>query len=277
MTAVLAVQQPSPLQMFEIHGHPWRFGRDERGRPYAVAADVAKSFDYATAKDALRLLDEDEKGRQILPTPGGPQEMLVVFKDGIWELIFRSSKPEAKAIKKRVKAILDEIEKTGRFQVEQIGDTLDALEAQAQRTMAAIAIAKEERALRLEAQAQVVELAPDAARARQTMDAHGMALVGTVAKRFGIKERALRDFMHADGLLIRGGSRHNEPHADHVKKGYFAVKTTTIEPDPDGPPIVKSTTYVTPKGEALVWKRLFDAGMVKSRQMPGGQLALISA
>jgi hypothetical protein len=37
----------------------------------------------------------------------------VIYEDGLWGLIFRSTKPEAKAIKKRVKAILREIRATG--------------------------------------------------------------------------------------------------------------------------------------------------------------------
>ena len=40
-----------------------------------MAADIAKVLEYLTAKDMTRLLDDDEKGRQIVPTLGGNQEM----------------------------------------------------------------------------------------------------------------------------------------------------------------------------------------------------------
>ncbi|MGW2258985.1 hypothetical protein ACWCXE_14265 [Streptomyces sp. NPDC001780] len=43
------------------------------------------------------------------------REMRVIFEDGLWELIFRSTLPGAKAIKSRVKAILREIRETGRY------------------------------------------------------------------------------------------------------------------------------------------------------------------
>jgi len=104
------------LQVFDVEGSGWRFGQDDDGTPWAVAADVAKSFDHSNTSVMLRMLDEEEKGLRTVYTPGGPQEMKVVFEDGIWELIFRSAKPEAKAIKKRVKAILREIRETGSYQ-----------------------------------------------------------------------------------------------------------------------------------------------------------------
>jgi len=129
-------------------------------------------------------------------------------------------------------------------------------------------------------QVRVAELAPDAARARQTMDTSGLSLVRTVAKRFGIQEKAFRAFLHAEHLLISGGSSRNEPYAAHVQAGHFEVKVSLVEMDPDRPLVSRSTTYVTPKGEALIWKRLHDAGYVTSRTMPpvpSVQLALVAA
>lgn len=103
------------LQLFNVSGADIRFGLAEDGTPYAVAADYAKTLGYRDAANALRLLDEDEKGTQIVSTPGGPQQMKVIYEDGLWELIFRSTLPGAKAIKSRVKAILKEIRETGRY------------------------------------------------------------------------------------------------------------------------------------------------------------------
>lgn len=104
------------LQLFDISGADIRFGMTEDGIPYAVASDFAKTMGYRDAEKATRLLDEDEKGTQIVGTPGGPQQMNVIYEDGLWELIFRSTLPGAKAIKARVKAILREIRETGRYE-----------------------------------------------------------------------------------------------------------------------------------------------------------------
>lgn len=143
------------------------------------------------------------------------------------------------------------------------------------RELAMMVIEEADRADRAEALA--AELKPDADRARKTMDANGLALVGTVAKRFGIQAKTLREFMYGEKLLIKGGSRHNEPYAEHVKSGHFEVKWYPVEKDPDSPPTMMSTTYVTPRGEALIWKRLYEAGIATSPHMPGRQLELIAS
>lgn len=114
------------LQRFNVSGTNIRFGTTEDGTPYAVANDFAKAMGYGQASDATRLLDEDEKGQQIVLTPGGQQRLNVIFEDGMWELIFRSTLPGAKAIKKQVKAILRQIRETGRYEAEPVAAHLDA-------------------------------------------------------------------------------------------------------------------------------------------------------
>ncbi len=92
---------------------PEHFGIDEHGRAYVVASVFAKAMGYRDAEKATRLLDAEEKGTQIVGTPGGDQRMTVIYEDGIWELIFRSTLPSARSIKARVKAILRELRETG--------------------------------------------------------------------------------------------------------------------------------------------------------------------
>lgn len=111
------VAQVSP---FEALGANLRFGTTENGTPFVVAADFARAMGYSRTSDAVGLLDEDEKGAAIIRTPGGDQRVSVLYEDGIWELIFRSSKQEAKALKKRVKEILAEIRRTGRYEAEPV-------------------------------------------------------------------------------------------------------------------------------------------------------------
>lgn len=104
------------VEVFNVSGTDIRFGATDDGTPYSVAADFAKAMGYTQASDATRLLDDDEKGQQIVLTLGGPQRMNVIYEDGMWELIFRSTLPGAKAIKKQVKAILKQIRETGRYE-----------------------------------------------------------------------------------------------------------------------------------------------------------------
>jgi phage antirepressor YoqD-like protein len=129
-----------------------------------------------------------------------------------------------------------------------------------------LAMRAEKRAL--EAETRIAELEPDAARAQRTMDAEGLALVGTVAKRFGMQPSKLFNFLRAEKFLISGGTRKNEPYAHYIQSGHFEVKVGFHNRNPDLPPQEHSTPMVTPKGEALIWKRLFAAGLVSSPTMP---------
>ncbi len=104
--------------VFDVQGAETRFGATEDGTPYSIAADFAKSMGYRQTKNALDLLDEEEKGFALTETPGGVQNLAVIYEDGMWELIFRSTLPGAKAIKSRVKAILREIRETGSYSAE---------------------------------------------------------------------------------------------------------------------------------------------------------------
>ena len=103
MSAILPHSGDESGSIFDVLGHNLRFGVTDDDRIYVVASDIAKAMGYRDAANATRTLDEDEKGTRLVSTPGGDQHVYVIYEDGIWELIFRSSLPGAKLIKKRVK------------------------------------------------------------------------------------------------------------------------------------------------------------------------------
>lgn len=103
------------LTPFDFGDTSMRFGLTAEGVPYVVASDFAKALGYRDARDAIRLLGEDEKGTQIVRTPGGDQQVSVIYEHGMWEMVFRSSKAAAKALKSRVKEILTEIRVNGGY------------------------------------------------------------------------------------------------------------------------------------------------------------------
>jgi prophage antirepressor-like protein len=87
------------------------------GEVWFVASDIAKALDYAEAKDMTRVLDEDEKGRHIVPTPSGEQEMIVINESGMYHAVLKSRKPEAKPFRKWVTSeVLPAIRKTGKYE-----------------------------------------------------------------------------------------------------------------------------------------------------------------
>lgn len=170
------------IMPFDLGGQSMRFGLTDDGITWVAATDFAKAMGHRDAERATRLLAEDEKGTQIVGTPGGDQELNVIYEDGIWELIFRSSLPGAKAIKTRVKQILREIRETGRYEPAAMDDPLSEIERQTQLTVRAVEIARRERAARQAAEGQIRELEP-AARAWDVLaKAEGDYAVADAAK-----------------------------------------------------------------------------------------------
>lgn len=84
--------------------------------PLFVAADVAAILGYGSTKDATRILDDDEKQTVSIDTNGGKQSMTAVTESGLYAMIFKSKRPEAKRFRKWVTSeVLPAIRKTGRY------------------------------------------------------------------------------------------------------------------------------------------------------------------
>lgn len=89
------------IQTFAFMGKDIRIiSKDETA--WFVAGDIAKTLGFKVARDAIRCLDVDEKGEHIVRTPGGQQEMTIISEAGLYSLILRSRKPEAKEFKRWV-------------------------------------------------------------------------------------------------------------------------------------------------------------------------------
>ncbi len=108
------------IQVFDFEDNAVRVV-DIDGEPWFVAADVARVLEYRTASDAIRYLDDDEADtlkQRIRSENGVEQErqMLIINESGLYNLIFRSRKPEAKKFRKWVTAeVLPSIRKTGMY------------------------------------------------------------------------------------------------------------------------------------------------------------------
>lgn len=87
------------------------------GELWFVAADVAAALEYRDAEVATRHLDDDEKGYTELVYPSGQQKIIAVNESGLYSLVLKSRKPEAKRFKKWVTSeVLPTIRKTGKYE-----------------------------------------------------------------------------------------------------------------------------------------------------------------
>lgn len=100
----------------DFNSHPLRVIPTEDGLSFwAVAKDACAILGLDNVAQAISRLDEDEKGVTFDDTPGGKQQVSTVSESGLYALVIRSNKPEAKAFRKWITAeVLPQIRRTGR-------------------------------------------------------------------------------------------------------------------------------------------------------------------
>lgn len=89
------------------------------GNPWWVAKDVCDILELSDVSMSVSRLDEDEKGTSQIDTLGGSQNMVIINESGLYNLIIRSDKPNAKPFKKWITAeVLPSIRKTGQYSIQ---------------------------------------------------------------------------------------------------------------------------------------------------------------
>lgn len=105
------------LQIFIYGGEQLRTIQQPDGL-WWVLRDVCRVLGLAEPHRVASRLDDDEKGRTLMTTPGGTQEVTIINEPGLYSVILRSDKPEAKAFKRWVThEVLPSIRRTGAYGV----------------------------------------------------------------------------------------------------------------------------------------------------------------
>ena len=95
------------------------------GEPWFVAKDICDVLGLVNSRKATSSLDEDEKGVSLIVTPSGEQTMTIINESGLYNLVFQSRKPEAKAFRKWVtKEVLPNIRKHGFYMTPEMAMSL---------------------------------------------------------------------------------------------------------------------------------------------------------
>ena len=129
------------LQIFTYNGNKVRTVQKD-GEPWWVLKDVCEILGLGSPHKVFERLDEDEKGRNLIPTLGGGQEMTVINESGLYNVILRSDKPGAKRFKRWVTSeVLPAIRKTGGYITRETSEQI-RLEAQKARADAMLLNAK---------------------------------------------------------------------------------------------------------------------------------------
>jgi prophage antirepressor-like protein len=95
------------IRVIEIEGEPW-----------FVASDALNAMGYSRGghKMIRNKLDDIDKGIKRIDTLGGPQDISIISESGLYKIIMRSDKPEARAFQDWVtRVVLPAIRKDGGY------------------------------------------------------------------------------------------------------------------------------------------------------------------
>lgn len=242
------------IQQFDFRGASLRTLTDKAGEPWFVAKDVCDILELTNPAVALQSLDDDEKtnlSNSYVWSESG-RRPLIISEPGLYRLVMRSRKPEAKEFQRWVThEVLPQIRKTGGYIPTTAADDDMTILAKAvmigQRTMEA------QKQKIAEQQTRIVELEPKARFADAVAASDGTCLVGELAKMLrqngmDIGQNRLFRLLQADGYLGKSGSNRNVPTQRAMDLGLFRIKETTVT-HADGHNTVSRTPKVTGKGQ----------------------------
>lgn len=240
----------SNIQIFNYNSVEVRTIQND-GEPWFVLKDVCNVLHIGNSRDVVARLDQDEKGVGQIDTLGGKQEMTIINESGLYNVILRSDKPEAKPFRKWVTSVvLPTIRRHGMYATP---DTVEKMLADPDTAIKLLTTLKEERAARLALEAQAEADKPKVLFADAVSASHSSILVGDLAKLLRqngveIGQNRLFSFLREKGYLCSQGERYNLPTQRSMDRGWFQVKETTIN-QPNGSVRITRTVKVTGKGQ----------------------------
>lgn len=242
------------LQIFNYNGKEVRTIQKD-GEPWWVLKDVCDVLNIENHKDLPKRLEDDEVGRFDLPHPQSRNktlEMLCINESGLYNVILRSDKPEAKPFRKWVTSeVLPSIRKHGAYMTPQ------KIEEALLNPDTIIKLAtnlKAEREKRMELERQAEKDKPLVTFANSVSVAKTSILVGELAKLLkqngvDMGQNRLFTWMRENGYLIsRKGTDYNMPTQRSMEMKLFEIKETTISHG-DGHTSLNKTPKVTGKGQ----------------------------
>lgn len=239
------------------------------GEPEFVASDVCRILEHSNPSAAVAGLDDDERGLRNVETPSGAQQMVTVTEAGLYSLIIRSRKAEAKRFRRWIThEVLPAIRKTGGYG--QPVERLTPLEY-ARQLVAAEERAETERSARIEAEQHARALeAPASAWSHLAESAgdYGVADAAKVLSRdpnITIGRDRLFKFMQLEGWIYRDrGTASWKARQTQVDIGRLVEKLgRPYMHDPTGEMRMPAPTIrITTKGLAELHKRLGGDGQM---------------
>lgn len=240
------------IQKFDFKGAALRTLTDEAGEPWFVLKDCMSILDLGNPTETVKMFDKDEfSTTEVIDSIGRRQQTYIISEPGLYRLVMKSRKPEAKEFQRWVThEVLPSIRKHGGYMA---GQERMTPEQMALASMRWLQSKVDEQAKQLKAQEGKVLFANAVETARTSI------LVGDFAKilkgnGIDIGPRRLFAWLREHGWLIKAkGSSWNMPTQKAMDLHLFEVKETTISHS-DGHTTINKTPKMTGKGQTYFAK-----------------------
>lgn len=240
------------IQKFDFKGAALRTLTDEAGEPWFVLKDRMSILDLGNPTETVKMFDKDEfSTTEVIDSIGRRQQTYIISEPGLYRLVMKSRKPEAKEFQRWVThEVLPSIRKHGGYMA---GQERMTPEQMALASMRWLQSKVDEQAKQLKAQEGKVLFANAVETARTSI------LVGDFAKilksnGIDIGPRRLFAWLREHGWLIKAkGSSWNMPTQKAMDLHLFEVKETTISHS-DGHTTINKTPKMTGKGQTYFAK-----------------------
>jgi anti-repressor protein len=234
----------SQVRTVEINSEPW-----------FVLKDVCAILGIANHKMTAQRLDMDEVSQTYLTDSlGRKQETTIINESGLYHVILRSDKHEAKPFRKWVTSeVLPSIRKTGGY----------ALPKDYPAALRALADAEEQKLRLLAENQQQAQVIADFEPIRQYVDtileSKGAMATSQIAADYGLTAQKLNKILHEGGVQ-RNVNGQWLLYAKYMGRGYTKSKTIQITRS-DGRPDSIMQTQWTQKGRLMIHEILTARGI----------------
>ena len=227
---------------------------EREGLPWFVAKDVCEALELDNVGQSLSSLDDDEKNTIIINDgiPGNPNRA-IISEPGLYSLILRSRKPEAKAFKRWIThEVIPAIRRAGGYMAAGQNDTPESIMARAVLIAQDTITRLQERTAALETQAEVDR--PKVVFADSIEVSKSTILVGELAKlikqstQYDIGQKRMFDWLRDNGFLHKRGSDRNMPTQKSMDMGLIVIKEGS-RIGSSGESHITKTPKVTGKGQ----------------------------
>ena len=228
------------------------------GEPWFVLADICRELEISNSRMVSERLESDELMSAKLTSGGQRREMTIINESGLYTVILRSDKPQAKPFRKWVTSeVLPSIRKHGAYMTEQTleraltsPDFLIELATQLKTEQ------EQRRRLETTVAAQSKQMEQDKPKvlfADSVAASRSSILIGELAKLIkqngvDMGQKRLFQWMRENGYLIkRCGSEYNLPTQRSMELGLMEIKETSVIHS--GYTTISKTPKVTGKGQ----------------------------